>query len=130
MDPHFSDITVGNIIGKPLVSTFVNQDKIEFESPARTRKVTSKVTVAKFIPISDRTLVLHSKIWYLHDFKTIFVKGIRPTPMFKSFQELWYLLQLLFCGSAALGSNVLTHLYRPAFTSKGLLDRRSSRVNS
>src|SRR5690606_37447098 len=68
MNPHIGNVTVGDIVGKPLVAAFVYNDKIEPHAPATTAEIHSHVAVFESIPVSYRTLVLHSEVRNMHQF--------------------------------------------------------------
>src|SRR5690606_9815822 len=55
--PHIGDIPIGDVVGKPFMGGFVDDDKVEQQAPARSTQVTTQIAVAVFIAVGDRTLV-------------------------------------------------------------------------
>src|SRR5438045_7894688 len=80
MHPHIGDVIRRDTVAKPFVSAFVNNDIIPVFAPAGSRNIFPEVSIHKFVPIRDRTLMLHAQVWSLHEFVTIFMKRVRPHP--------------------------------------------------
>ena len=85
VDPHIGDILVSYTVSKPFMSRFMNNDKIKFISPTRPALISAKVSILISVAISNRTLMLHTKIRCLNQLITIFVKRIWSKPVFKCF---------------------------------------------
>src|SRR6218665_107805 len=58
--PHISQIICSNVIAKPFVSAFMNNNKIPFHSPARSGAVITAIAGLIMITIRNSTLMFHS----------------------------------------------------------------------
>src|SRR5690606_28580225 len=81
--PHIGDIPIGDVVGKPFMGGFVDDDKVEQQAPARSTQVTAQIAVAVFIAVGDRTLVFHPQIGDLDQFEAVLIKGVGAKPIFK-----------------------------------------------
>src|SRR5512133_1071840 len=96
MYPHVRNILVGYVVRKPFMTRFMNYDEVEFQSPPCAAQIIPPVTVPETIPVCNRTLVFHAKIWRLHKLVSIFVKRVWPEPVLERLQHHRSLLKLLF----------------------------------
>src|SRR5690606_11021395 len=72
---------------KPLMTTFMNDNKVPFQPPSRTRAIPAQVAVLIAISISHRTLMLHTQVRRIHQLITILVKGVGAKPMLEGPQH-------------------------------------------
>jgi len=62
VDPHIRQVIGGDIISKPFMGAFMNNNEIPFSSPSASGKVAAEVSLHKTISISYSALVLHAKV--------------------------------------------------------------------
>ena len=60
MDPHIGYILIGNTIGEPFMTCFMDDDKIEFKTPTSAGEITAQVSILIFIPVGNGTLMFHA----------------------------------------------------------------------
>ncbi len=96
MYPHISNIIGGNVIGKPFMPAFMDNNKVPGASPTCTGKISSQITISEFIAIGNSTLVFHSQVRGLYYFITVFIKRIGAKPIFKTIEHRFYIAAKLF----------------------------------
>src|SRR5690606_7814779 len=107
MNSEVGHICIGDIVGKPFMTRFMDDDKIKFQPPSRVTYVPSPVSILKSVSISDDALVLHSEVRCFYKFVSIFVERIWPKPIFECFQHHSNLRKLLFSFIEIIGKDVI-----------------------
>ena len=85
MYPHVGNILGGNIVSKPFMTAFMNNDEVPVQTLTSSTEVATHIPFFELVPIGDSTLMLHAQVWRLYDFIPIVVKRVGTKPVFKSF---------------------------------------------
>src|SRR5690606_14965451 len=92
---HVGNVFDGYVIAKPLMTTFMDDDKVKSESQGPT---SSAVTELVTISIGYSRLMFHSGVIGFNQFISIFIKGIGTEPILEAIEHFVDLIRhIIFC---------------------------------
>ena len=94
MHPHVGVVLRRDVVGEPLVRTFMHDDEIPFEPESGARTVATAIAVAKTITIRDGRLMLHAGVRDLDEFIAVLVPRVRSEPVLEALHHRAYLRPL------------------------------------
>ena len=96
VNPHVGNILISDAVCEPFMGRFMYDNKIEFQSPSATAKISSTIAIFKTIAISNRALVFHPQVRGFDKLVSILIKRILTKPVLKSCKHQRGLLKLKF----------------------------------
>src|SRR4030095_3302392 len=116
MNPHVRRVFHRDVIAKPFMRRFMDDNKVEFETDAGTAHISIEIAVAKPVAVRNRALMLHPWVRNSDEFVTVFVKGILAEPMFEGFHHAGNFLELPDRSIFLMSQHPIVHVEHPAFS--------------